>query len=346
MSLSNIDKLLLKSVKTALNEEKNDNITNEIDFAKLFNIADKHSVNMLCFEGIKDELDSIPKAVYFNWMYLASRKMTINENILSVQKKLTKLLEDNNIKYFVFKGLAIASYYNKYDLRELGDIDFYIDYSDFKKANELLKSNGFKLISTKGNSHWNYEFDGVDIEMHYNFWEMPDNHCVKILNDVLRNTLNDTKTVSINDYSFNSPNSISNSIILILHIINHIQKGGIGLRHLCDFCVFYSSSDFKDNYDEIVSLFKKGGVFKTAQIVAKISNKYLGAPSYSIIENVDDCLTEEFLSDVLNSGNFGALSEESYYGSALFTMNKSGDSGFFKSLFSFCKRHSLLKNMW
>ena len=39
----------------------------------------------------------------------------------------------------VFKGLAIAKYYKEYQFRELGDIDFYIDYSNFKKAHFLLR---------------------------------------------------------------------------------------------------------------------------------------------------------------------------------------------------------------
>ena len=64
---------------------------------------------------------------------------------------------------------------------------------------------------------------------------------------------------------------------------------------------------------------------------------YLGAPLYSHFENVDKDMMQNFLMDVLNSGNFGTLSKESYYGSAIFTMNKTSDNGFFKSLFAFCK---------
>ena len=337
MSLSNINNLLLESIKTTLTEDKINVDTNDIDFAELFNVADKHSVNMLCFDGIKDKINLISQDVYYNWVYYASRKMTINEKVLSVQKKLTNILEDSNIKYFIFKGLAIASYYKKYELRELGDIDFYIDYSDFKKANKLLKSNGFELVSTNSTSHWHYICDGIDVEMHYNFWKMPKNNCSNYINDILHNSLSDTKKVCINDYYFETPNNICNALILILHIINHIQTGGIGLRHICDFCVFYSSEEFKNNYDEIMCAFKKGGVFKVAQIVAKISQLHLGGSLYEFTNNVDDELVNEFLNDILNSGNFGSLSQESYYGSAVFTMNKSGDSNIFKSMFSFCK---------
>ena len=147
MSLNNINKLFLDSLKTALTEEKLDFNMKEIDFNDFFNVADKHSVNMLCFEGIQDYISSLPQDIYYNWVYYASRKMTINENVLTVQKKLTQLLEENDIKYFVFKGLAIASYYKKYELRELGDIDFYINYSDFEKVNKILKSNDFVGVS-------------------------------------------------------------------------------------------------------------------------------------------------------------------------------------------------------
>ena len=45
-------------------------------------------------------------------------------------------------------------------------------------------------------------------------------------------------------------NSILIGTVLILHLINHIQSGGIGLRHVCDFAYFANSKIFADNLDE------------------------------------------------------------------------------------------------
>ncbi|MEE1003403.1 MAG: nucleotidyltransferase family protein [Acutalibacteraceae bacterium] len=337
MNIENEKKLMLTLVKNGLNGENESAASNEIDYKKLFEIADKHSVNMLCLDGAKHIVDKIPSDIYYDWIYFASRKMTINENVLKIQQKLTEILENNNISYFIFKGLCSASYYKKPELRELGDIDFYVDFSDFKKADELLKNNGFKLVSTDDDKHWNYKYDDVELEMHHGFWDMPDNQCVDFLLDIINSSANQPKKYKIKDYTFYGANTIAHSVILVIHIINHLQQGGIGVRHICDFAAFLNSDDFKNNYDEIIKIYKKGGIFKTAQATAKICSLYLGTPEYDFIKHTDERLLSDFLEDILNSGNFGRLSKETYHGSALFTTNKTQNSSFFKSMSSFCK---------
>ncbi len=334
MNLSSEKILLLNLLKKAINKNENYSELDDINYAELFNLADKHSVNMICLDSLKGNIDNMPESVYNNWVYFASRKMAINENVVLTQKKLTSLLEDNNIKYFVFKGLAISSYYENHQLRELGDIDFYVDYSDFKKVHFLLKENGFKLVSTKSEKHFNYEYNGVEIEMHKEFWDMPENECGKYLETTIKKSLDDTSRVTVDGYSFSAPNYLTNALILVLHIINHIQKGGIGLRQILDFASFYSSDDFKNNIDKILNTFKKGGIYKTAQIIAKLSNEYFSAPYYDFLDDVDEELCRLFLIDIIESGNFGKLSEEKYYASSLLT---STNEGFFKRLVLFCK---------
>lgn len=338
MSFENEKNMMLSLVKNGLSGQNMSVEATDIDFNKLFELIDKHSVNMLCLDGAKQFIGKMPYDVYYNWIYFASRKMTNNEKVLNTQQKLTELLEKNDIPYFVFKGLCSASYYAKPELRELGDIDFYVDFSNFEKADKLLENNGFKLVSKKDEKHWNYKFEDVEIEMHHGFWDMPDNQCVDFLLEIIKSSVNQPKKYKIKDYTFYGADATTHSVILVLHIINHLQQGGIGVRHICDFAAFLNSDDFKNNYDKIIEIYKKGGIYKTAQIAAKICSLYLGTLEYDFIKHSDERLFSAFLEDVLNSGNFGRLSKETYHGSALFTTNKTQNSSFFKSLSSFCKK--------
>ena len=337
MSFENEKKMMLTLVKNGLTGQNESVVTSDIDFNKLFEMIDKHSVNMLCLDGAKNCIDKIPSEIYYNWIYFASRKMTINENVLKVQQKLTEILEKNNITYFIIKGLCSASYYKKPELRELGDIDFYIDFSDFKKVDELLKSNEFKLVSVDDDKHWNYKYDDIELEMHHGFWDMPDNQCVESLLEIIMSSVNNPKKYKIKDYIFYGANILSHSVVLVLHIINHLKNGGIGIRHICDFAAFLNSDDFINNYDEIIAIYKKGGIYKTAQFAAKICSLYLGSPEYDFVNDVDEELFSAFCEDVLNSGNFGRLTKEVYHGSSLFTLSKTKNGSFLKSLFSFCQ---------
>lgn len=330
------EKVVLSLVKNGLNG-LDDKIDTDCDFSQVLKILDKHAVNMIALEGAKSIVSTIPKNIYSQWMYLASRKMAKRESISAVQKKLTTVLEENNIGYFVLKGFCAASYYYKPELRECGDVDFFVNRSDFELADSCLKNSGFSLETSKEDlHHWSYFSNGVEAEMHYRIWDLPNNECGNFLKNYFDNTIENTKTYSIDNYRFNGPKPVSHAVILLLHIINHMQKGGIGLRHICDFAAFLSSSDFKDNYEEIINVFKKGGIFKFAQIVACVSNSYLGSPKYDFFEGADLELSEQFLIDVMRSGNFGVLSQDSYFGSTVFTLNKAENS-VIKSIFEFCK---------
>lgn len=336
-ALSNEEKVVLQLVKNGINGTDELKDFGEFDYSKVFEILDLHAVNMIAFEGAKSDLSSVPNDIYTKWMYLASRKLALREKLVSLQKKLTFILEENNINYFIFKGLCSAIYYNKPELRECGDIDFYIDYNDIEKCNDILIKAGFEPDNKTDIKHFNYSFDGITVELHHRFWEMPNTNPAHYIENVLNNAINNTKTYSCGDYVFKGPNVIEHGLILILHIINHIQKGGIGLRHLCDYAVFLSSNDFKENYNHIIEAYKKGGIYKIAKVAAVIANKYLGSQHYEFMDNVDENLVNIFLDDIMKSGNFGALSRDLYQSSDIFTLNGT-EKNFFQKSIAFFKK--------
>lgn len=331
------ENLLIKLLSDSLTEAEDNFDFSEVDFRYLFKIADKNAVNMIVFDKLKDLRTLIDNELYMKWLYLASRKLSIREEVLSTQKRLTSLLEKAGIKYFVFKGFCAATYYNKPELRETGDIDFYIDFNDFSLADSLLKQNGFVLFDDTDDKHWSYRFGKTTLEMHYGFWDMPENDCATFATEYLKKSINNTVSYKIDDYSFYGPNPIAHALILILHIVNHIQRGGIGLRHLYDYISFYKSDLFKENLDEILSVLKKSGLLEFTKIISEISNSFFLKDNYDFYKNCDKDLAESLLFDIVKSGNFGGLSEETYYGSAVFTSRSSDKGSFFHSLFAFCK---------
>ena len=337
VEFSREEKIILQLLKNSIggNDLKVD--FSDVDFNRLFKISDKNAVNMFVFDKIPEFQKLISEEVYMKWLYLASRKLTIRENVLNVQKELTALLENNNIKYFVFKGFCSAYYYKKSELRETGDIDLYIDFSDFEKANIVLNENGIKLTSTDDDKHWCYEFDGVEIEMHHRFWYVPENNSGTFIKNYLKNAINNVKRYNFDGYCFYGPDETTHALLLVLHIVNHIQRGGIGLRHLCDFSAYYSSDDYKNNVDNILKIFKKAGLLKTAKTLSKISCKYFDLPNYGYFSDIQDEFCEALLKDIITSGNFGFNSLESRYGSSAITMDRGENGSVFKSLSKFCK---------
>ncbi len=331
------EKIIFQLLKNSIKGYDSKVDFSDVDFKKLLRIADKNAVNMFVFDKIPEFKSLIDKEVYLKWLYLASRKLTIREKVLSVQKELTALLEKNNIKYFVFKGFCSAYYYKKTELRETGDIDFYIDFNDFENANNLLVENGFKLIDTDDDKHWSYEFDGVSLEMHHSFWDLPDNNAGEYIKEYLKNSINSVKKYDYEGYSFYGPDEVTHALLLVLHFVNHIQRGGVGLRHLCDFSAYYSSDDYKNNLDRILDVFSKSGLQTVAKTLSKISCKYFDLENYGYFDEIDDEFCDAILKDVVTSGNFGANSLDERYGSTAFTANRGDNGSVFKNLIKFCK---------
>jgi hypothetical protein len=82
---------------------------------------------------------------------------------------------------------------------------------------------------------------------------------------------------------------------------------GVGLRHLCDWAVF---ADRIDN-GEFTKLFeaklKSFGLWKFAQILTLISEKYLGIAhkSWTESESITEEQIDDIMEDILSGGNFG-----------------------------------------
>ena len=82
---------------------------------------------------------------------------------------------------------------------------------------------------------------------------------------------------------------------------------GVSLRHLCDWAVFAD----KLGNDEFISIFKRKltsfGLWKFAQILTLVSEKYLGINKKEWAQNphITDEYIENLMDDIMSGGNFG-----------------------------------------
>jgi thymidylate kinase len=97
--------------------------------------------------------------------------------MLQIYKKLFKSLNENHIKYVVYKGIE----HLKEDLNgNRGDIDILVDSNSLKKIHHLLLSNGFKKVIKNnfpsyyfGLNRENHQFIMLDIESEIKFGYKP-----------------------------------------------------------------------------------------------------------------------------------------------------------------------------
>ena len=307
-----------------------------------------HSVIPLCFDSLSG-LGFDESEIYAQWRNDAVLTLMKNDRIMRIQQQLCDAFKQQDIKMYVIKGCSAAYYYRRPELRMLGDIDIFTRNNDFDRACCLLEKSGFKLISST-DYHNAYIFDDIEVELHRSLHALPDNGIKERVVEVLSDSAFDN--VTIDNYSFSMPNVVTNVLVQLLHMQEHLQNGGLGIRQVCDWAAIRCNRDYIDNKQEIDSLLGEIGLVKLEKCFSAMCKKYLGMP---LKENYSDdiySLADDLICDIMQSGNFGSKSQEIYFNSSIFVAQNNGNNGFTAKLknyiefaynsFPICRKYKIL----
>lgn len=202
----------------------------DIDWKKLFSLADKHGVAVLIFPIIKNmELPEEAKALFIknkNRMFARTTRQTIE-----AERVMTEF-EKNSISYIKLKGSHIKDMYPADCMRTFGDIDLCLSEEDRNNIQPIMESLGYKLACVT-DYHDEYEKDGFHIfEIHSAITPEDAKY-----SDVFTEPF--SKAVATNDsklcYVFNNEYLY---LHLLFHLHKHFTMTGCGIRLFVDFLVF------------------------------------------------------------------------------------------------------------
>ena len=219
---------------------------------------------------------------------------------------ISRILEDAGIPHVLIKGLASAIWYPAPELRQLGDIDFYVDPQNVEKTEALLTEAGFVPEKLSHGVHHVFVKDGLRYELHFSVPGMPEGEageiCRKYFSDL-------TERAEMRNTDFGAlrlPDPFHHGLILLLHTAHHLTNSGIGLRHLCDWAVFIAEAEKNESlsvpFSEALS---KLGLGRLAAALTDVSRRYLGCPAEEDAALKDEALSDELLEDMLSGGNLG-----------------------------------------
>ena len=246
-----------------------------------------------------------------------------NTNNFMEHAELHSLMTENDIPYVMMKGLASAYCYPDSSLRDMGDVDFLVYEKDFERAKQAVLSAGFEVDhgDTLDSIHIAFKRDPLSIwEMHRSINGIPDGEIGERICADMATVIESAELVELDGAVCRIPDKFHHGLIMLLHMISHMTSEGFGLRHLCDWAVFvnsFNSDEFRKtfvnsfNSDEFRKTFesklKSYGIWKFAQTLTLVSQRYLGLPEKEWATNpeITDELLEEFIVDILNGGNFG-----------------------------------------
>lgn len=236
------------------------------------------------------------------WKQAASADIANNIRVGHNHSLLHKWM--SGIPYVILKGAASASYYPSPTHRSMGDVDFLVKEEDLARAGKVLEENGLKPWDKEHISHIVYRGPRMHYEMHFNIAGTPNGEVGDLVREYTKDIFEKAQKKTVVNGVAMLPSPFHHGLILLLHTCHHMTGEGVGLRHLCDWAVFENSFSENDFCELFEAKLKKLGLWKFAQILTRVSIKYLGADEklWAIAEeDVVDALME----DILTGGNFG-----------------------------------------
>ena len=262
----------------------------------------------LVFPSVEDDLSEEARK---RWKNTNLQIIINNVRVENQHREAHILLTAHQIPYVILKGCASAHYYPSPIMRSMGDVDFLVREEDMKRVGELLKSEGFKEETEEKKKE-----EVMHIAYHRaprQTWEVhrfingipKDGAIGNLLNSYCKNILETSVEINTLNGCYRIPDTFHHGLVLLLHTASHLTSAGVGLRHLCDWAVFYASL----SEEEFVSFFeeklKAAGLWRFAQLLTLTAVTYLKSPARIWAGTADEDLLESIITDILTGGNFG-----------------------------------------
>ena len=161
----------------------------------------------------------------------------------SAIQHIVMTLRKAGIECVLLKGQGIAENYTYPDLRECGDIDFYVGLENYHKSYDVLKEFVDKIddpsVLNGAGKHYHAKLSGISIEVHkfsevlpsLKFDRIYQCHASKgLTQDLVPVQLGETQVLTTSD-NFNA-------FYIFNHLWTHFISVGAGLRQVCDLTMF------------------------------------------------------------------------------------------------------------
>lgn len=290
----------------------------KVDYEVISRLADEQSVMGLVTAGLEHVKDVIAgQGVLLQFVgqtiQLEARNKAMNHFIAALINKL----RCEGIYALLVKGQGIAQCYERPLWRAPGDVDLFLDLENYKKASVFLggiaTSLGEEMHKTL---HLDMIVDGWSVELHGTLGSQLSKKIDRFLLELqdecfckgcVRSWRNGETDVFIP--------AVDNDVIFVFtHILQHLFKGGIGIRQVCDWCRLLWI--YRESLDRgLLELrIKKMGLMTEWKTFASLAVNTLGMPedAMPLYEKKYKKKSEKLLGFILEVGNFGHNRELSY----------------------------------
>lgn len=278
------------------------------EWGEVYEQAGKQAVVGTVFGGVQKlpKEQWPPQSVLFEWIGQTELIKQQNLKVNAVLKELASLFNANNIRYAIVKGQIVGSYYSESQLRQAGDIDYYVEEKDFECAKQLIESTwDVSFEETEGHHHVEFEYKGIPFEQHRTLIKLYDKEKNEYWERLMKEPYGAMEVDGI-PVSVLSPTL--HSLYIFLHLYHHLLELGVGLRQFCDWAAILHACKNEIDHDTIRKHLELLGMEKAYRACGCLLIDYLGLPkdefTYEFVSS-DKRYAKRILDVVMYRGNMG-----------------------------------------
>lgn len=293
----------------------------DVDFDKVYRFAQEQTVIGLVAAGLEHAADiylskDVTLDIVSETLQLEQRSLAMNTFV----DGLIKMLYSGDIYTILMKGQGIAQCYERPLWRATGDVDLFLNTSNYERARLFLSSIAEKIEDEdKNRKHLAMVIESWLVELHGSLrcglWRKLDRE----LEDVQRNVFCEGAVRSWNNN--NVPifllRADEDVIYVFSHILQHFFQEGIGLRQVCDWCRLLWI--YKESLDKqlLETRIKQAGIETEWKTFASFAVNRLGMPldamPFFSADKKWERKADKVLDFIFQTGNFGRNRDYSYY---------------------------------
>lgn len=222
-------------------------------------------------------------------------------------------LDTAGVRTVLLKGQAYARAYTHSWMRQCGDIDLYVGDDCYFKAYSAV--NGFGWLCEEKfmpeSKHYGCSLNGVRIELHRKASLFPQSQADSRFMKWSEMQLNSASDhLDIGGARVTVPPPLFNVVFVFVHLYLHFIRGGIGLRHICDWTMLLNAHFNEINSIELENVLNQLHLMNAWLSFAPIAVEHLGLPSCECPFYSPEYRKkgEAVLSIIMKEGNFGRAS--------------------------------------
>ena len=281
-------------------------IPTDKEWEELFEMALKQSLAGMMLDGVEKILESNSVAkptILLEWIgeqqYIESQNNLQNKRA----KELYEIFKKGGYRSCVLKGQGTATYYDKPELRQCGDIDLWVG-GDRDDIVRFAKSKGVHVESVDIKDSAMYFFNDVMVEVHNRPNCMFNPRTDRKLQAFFHRQADGQFSAFDDELGFAHTTIEFDLVYSLVHIYRHIFSEGIGLRQLVDYFYILKHSTLEQREQTFETICSFGMKEFAGGIMFILQEKFGMSKEYALC-SVNKQHGKSLLHEILIGGNFG-----------------------------------------